>query len=158
MKTYNLATVIAFEVRRTLAKPTFWIASLSVPLLMAFIFGLSFFSGMTAAQSSLESDAQPVTFTYTDASGIVVPEVASSSAALLPRTPPPRPRRSGTGRRTCSSRSRRIPPPTASMSWGATSVSPTPGVGPPSPRTSSACRPNTASATRTSLGCWPVFR
>lgn len=83
MRTHNLATVVAFEVRRTLAKPTFWIASLSVPLLMAFIFGLSFFSGMTAAQTSLESEAKPVTFTYTDASGLVVPEVAATLGGTL---------------------------------------------------------------------------
>ncbi|WP_342372645.1 ABC transporter permease [Propioniciclava soli] len=77
MNAHNIGTVIAFEVRRTLAKPSFWIATLSVPLLMALLFGLSFFSGASAAQSSLESDAEPVTFTYTDASGIVDPSVAA---------------------------------------------------------------------------------
>lgn len=78
MRTHNLVTVVAFEVRRTLAKPMFWIASLSVPLFMAFVFGLSFFSGMTAAESAVRTDEQPTAFTYTDASGIVVPEVAAS--------------------------------------------------------------------------------
>lgn len=77
MRLHNLGTVIAFEVRRTLAKPSFWIASLSVPILMAFLFGLSFLSGVTAAQSTLESDAAPATFTYTDASGIVDARVAT---------------------------------------------------------------------------------
>ncbi|MDN5570046.1 MAG: ABC transporter permease [Propionibacteriaceae bacterium] len=76
MKLHNLGTVIAFEVRRTLAKPTFWIASLSVPILMGLLFALSFFSGITAAQSSNASDAEATTFTYTDASGIVSAGVA----------------------------------------------------------------------------------
>ena len=76
MNTHNFGTVLAFELRRTLLRPTYWLATLSVPALIAIVMGLSFFSSSTAAQQA-ESAGKGVTFTYSDASGIVVPAVAA---------------------------------------------------------------------------------
>lgn len=78
MKFHNLGTVLAFEVRRTLTKPAFWLTSLSIPLLMVAIFGLMWWSN-TSAIASVEAERGAVTsFTYTDASGVVAPEVAAA--------------------------------------------------------------------------------
>ena len=76
MNTHNFGTVLAFELRRTLLRPTYWLATLSVPALIAIVMGLSFFSSSTAAQQA-ESAGKGVSFTYSDASGIVVPAVAA---------------------------------------------------------------------------------
>lgn len=85
MRLHNFGTVVAFELRRTLLKPSFWAASLSVPLLLAVVLGLSVFSNLVAAQQSVDNESRPVAFTYADASGIVVPDVA----AALGGTPAP---------------------------------------------------------------------
>ena len=77
MSLHNLGTVIAFEVRRTLTKPTFWLATLSVPLLMGVIFGLSIYSNLVTADNQNTLASEPVTFTWSDASGIVDAEVAT---------------------------------------------------------------------------------
>lgn len=72
----NLGTVIVFEVRRTLLKPSFWLTSLSIPLLMAFVFGLVFLSQSAAESGADAARSEPIAFTYTDASGLVSPAVA----------------------------------------------------------------------------------
>ena len=51
MKLHNLGTVLGFEVRRTLTKPSFWLTSLSIPLLMVVIFALMFWSNASALSS-----------------------------------------------------------------------------------------------------------
>ncbi len=78
MKMHNLGTVIGFEVRRTLTKPTFWLTSLSVPLLMAVVLALMWFSNASTAATVEAQRERGVSFTYTDASGIVSPAVAAS--------------------------------------------------------------------------------
>lgn len=86
MNAHNFGTVLAFELRRTLLRPVYWLTTLSVPLLMIAIMALTIFSNSSAA-SQAESAAEGVTFAYADASGIVVPEVA----ARLGGTPAPDP-------------------------------------------------------------------
>lgn len=76
MRLHNLGTVIGFEMRRTLTKPTFWLTSLSVPLLMVVIFALMWFSNTSAAASFDAQRDEKVAFTYTDASGVVSPAIA----------------------------------------------------------------------------------
>lgn len=83
MKLHNIGTVIAFEVRRTLTKPSFWLTSLSVPLLMAVVFGLMWFSNASTAASIDAQRERSVAFTYTDASGIVDPKVAAELGGTL---------------------------------------------------------------------------
>lgn len=78
MRLHNIGPVIGFEVRRTLTKPTFWLTSLSVPLLMLVIFALMWFSNASAAASLDAQRDAPIAFTYSDASGLVSPAVATA--------------------------------------------------------------------------------
>lgn len=84
---HNLDTVIAFEIRRTLSKPTFWLTSLAVPVLMIFIGALMWFSQASADARIESARNQSVAFSYADASGVVSPSVA----ARLGGTPAPDP-------------------------------------------------------------------
>ncbi|MFT4217928.1 MAG: ABC transporter permease [Micropruina sp.] len=76
---HNLGTVISFEFRRTVLKPKFWLISLSVPLLIGVVVGLIALSGQTTAQRVESQDTASVTFTYTDASGLIDPTVARTA-------------------------------------------------------------------------------
>lgn len=82
MNSHNFGTVLAFELRRTLLRPIYWLTTLSVPVLMALIMALSFFSSSSAAdRASQASDG--ITFQYSDASGIVLPDVATRLGGTL---------------------------------------------------------------------------
>lgn len=77
MKLHNLGTVLGFEVRRTLTKPSFWLTSLSIPLLMVVIFALMFWSNSSALSSVDTQRGEKQAFTYADSSGLVSPTVAA---------------------------------------------------------------------------------
>ncbi|MCW3159310.1 ABC transporter permease [Micropruina sonneratiae] len=79
MNRHNLGTVIGFEFRRTVFKPRFWLISLSVPVLIAVVVGLIALSGQTTAERAENQGSEPVTFTYTDASGLVDPAIAKAA-------------------------------------------------------------------------------
>lgn len=51
---HNLWTVTAFEIGRTLKKPSFWLATLSFPVLIIGLFALAFFSGNETRQATQE--------------------------------------------------------------------------------------------------------
>lgn len=76
---HNLGTVIAFEVRRTLKRRSFWAMTLAVPALMLAISALVIFSNGSAMKSVDASQRQQVPFTYTDASGLIDPTIAAKS-------------------------------------------------------------------------------
>lgn len=73
---HNLGTVIGFEVPRTLRKPSFWIVSLLVPVMMALVFGLVFLSSASTEKSADEQGKSRFDFAYTDASGMIDAVVA----------------------------------------------------------------------------------
>ena len=75
MRVHNFVTVLTFEVRRTLLKPQFWLATLAVPALFALFTALVWASGSAAGQA-VSNVAGPVPFTYADASGVIRPDVA----------------------------------------------------------------------------------
>nr|NLI49426.1 ABC transporter permease [Propionibacterium sp.] len=75
---HNLGTVVSFEVRRTLKRRSFWIMTLSVPLLLVLLVTLITFSNSRAFESDSDVGRVPVTFTYADASGLVDPAVAAA--------------------------------------------------------------------------------
>ena len=87
MHRHNLGTVIAYEVRRTLVKPQFWVATLAIPLLIGFVVALSFLSGDAALQRELEVREEALTFTWTDASGLVDDEVARAAGGTRAADP-----------------------------------------------------------------------
>ena len=71
----NLATVIGFEITRTLKSKGFWIAGLIVPILFA---GIIFISQASARSADTGATGTSVTFQYVDASGLVDPQVAAA--------------------------------------------------------------------------------
>jgi ABC-2 type transport system permease protein len=71
MRRHNLRIVVGFEVRRTITKKRFWIATLIVPIVVGIVFGLIVVSN-TETSSSIEAQKSATfTFSYTDASGFV---------------------------------------------------------------------------------------
>lgn len=79
MSLHNLGTVVAFETKRTLQKPTFWAATLAIPILMVALMSLMTFSGHQAANSESQAAAKVIAFTYTDTSGLVDPAIAKAA-------------------------------------------------------------------------------
>jgi ABC-2 type transport system permease protein len=78
MARHNLGTVVAFEITRTLTKRRFWIATLIVPVIIGIVVALIVASNSSTDNSvSSQKDAK-LTFTYTDASGIVDPAIAAA--------------------------------------------------------------------------------
>jgi len=71
MSNHNLRTVISFEVRRTITKKRFWIATLIVPVALAIVFGLVFASNNATNNSIAAQKSSKFSFEYTDASGLV---------------------------------------------------------------------------------------
>lgn len=71
MKRHNLRTVVTFEVRRTLNKRRFWIATLIVPVVMIAVFGLIQASSQSTQNSLAAQKKVTFSFAYSDASGYV---------------------------------------------------------------------------------------
>nr|MBW4030233.1 ABC transporter permease [Acidobacteriota bacterium] len=71
MHSHNLRTVISFEVRRTITKKRFWIATLIVPVLVGVVFALVIASNSATNSSLAAQKSATFTFTYSDASGII---------------------------------------------------------------------------------------
>ena len=77
MAQHNLGTVIGFEFVRTVSKRRFWIGTLSVPVIMAVVFGLIFLSNTTTDTASQAQSSAEFTLSYTDASGLITPQDAA---------------------------------------------------------------------------------
>jgi ABC-2 type transport system permease protein len=75
---HNLGTVVDFEFTRTMKKRGFWIATLSIPVVMAIVFALVYLSNSSTAASADAQKTAAVSFTYTDASGLIIPEIAAA--------------------------------------------------------------------------------
>lgn len=71
MKHHNLDTVVSFEVRRTLNKRRFWIATLIVPVVMVIVFGLVQASSQSTQSSLAAQKKITFSFVYSDASHFV---------------------------------------------------------------------------------------
>ena len=75
---HNLRTVVDFEFTRTMKKRAFWIATLSIPVVMAIVFALVYLSNSSTAASEDAQKTAAVTFTYTDDSGLITPDIATA--------------------------------------------------------------------------------
>jgi ABC-2 type transport system permease protein len=75
---HNLGTVVGFEFTRTMKKRGFWIATLSIPVVMAIVFALIFVSNSSTAASAGAQKTAAVSFAYTDSSGLITPEIATA--------------------------------------------------------------------------------
>lgn len=78
---HNLGTVISFEFWRTIKKPSFWIATLSFPIMLAVIFGIVFYSSKSSSDSSQKLAEERFSIEYKDDSGIILPVVAEKLEA-----------------------------------------------------------------------------
>lgn len=83
-KHHNLGTVISFEFIRTIKKPSFWIATLSFPLIIAAIFGIVFYSGNSAIERAEELGKETFSIQYLDESGIIDPALADQAFKAEP--------------------------------------------------------------------------
>ncbi|MCL2316324.1 MAG: ABC transporter permease [Actinomycetia bacterium] len=76
----NVATVIAFEVARTLRKKSFWVAALVVPVLMGVVMAVTMRSSASVANGTAASaQTAAFTFEYVDESGLVDGAIASAA-------------------------------------------------------------------------------
>lgn len=87
MAQHNLATVVGFEVRRTLGRKKFWLMTLFVPVAIAIVIALIAFSNSsvddtTTGSSDATGSASALTFTYSDASGLVDPAIATTFGGM----------------------------------------------------------------------------
>ncbi|WP_445155999.1 ABC transporter permease [Arthrobacter sp. Hor0625] len=75
---HNLGTVVEFEFTRTLKKRGFWIATLAIPVVIAIVFGLVYLSNSSTSASADAQKTASMSFTYTDDSGLISPQVAAA--------------------------------------------------------------------------------
>lgn len=78
MNRYNLRTVLAFEVTRTLTKRRFWIATLIVPVIIGIVVALIVVANTSTDSSVSDQKNAKFSFSYTDASGIVDPAIVKA--------------------------------------------------------------------------------
>lgn len=81
MAQHNLGTVVSFEFFRTITKKRFWAGTLSVPLIMAVVFGLIYISNTSTASAADAQENAQFSIAYTDASGLITPEQAAAFKA-----------------------------------------------------------------------------
>jgi ABC-2 type transport system permease protein len=84
---HNLGTVVSFEFLRTVKKRRFWIATLAIPVVLGIIFGLIFLSNSSTNSSSEAQKNVKISFTYTDASRLVNPEIATAMGGSVETDP-----------------------------------------------------------------------
>lgn len=78
---HNLGTVLSFEFWRTIKKPSFWAATLSFPLIFIAIFGIIWYSGKTADDSSEKLTQEKFSMQYVDESGLIQGDIAHKLGA-----------------------------------------------------------------------------
>jgi ABC-2 type transport system permease protein len=76
---HNLATVVGFEFMRTIKKKGFVVATLAIPVVLVVIFALVFASNSSTEASADAQKNSALAFSYTDASGIIPPQMAQAA-------------------------------------------------------------------------------
>ncbi|WP_455834086.1 ABC transporter permease [Pseudarthrobacter siccitolerans] len=76
---HNLGTVVAFEFTRTIKKKGFAVATLAIPFILILVFVLIFASNSSTEASADAQKNSAISFTYTDASGIIPPQMAQAA-------------------------------------------------------------------------------
>ncbi|MDV8149956.1 ABC transporter permease [Arthrobacter sp. B10-11] len=82
MARHNLGTVTSFEFVRTVTKPRFWIGTLSVPVIMAVVFGMIFLSNTSTSSAAEAQKNAQFSISYRDASGLITPADAAAFGAV----------------------------------------------------------------------------
>lgn len=82
MAQHNLGTVVSFEFVRTVTKVRFWIGTLSVPVIMAIVFGMIFLSNTSTSTAAQAQKNAQFSISYLDDSGLITPGVAAAFGAV----------------------------------------------------------------------------
>jgi ABC-2 type transport system permease protein len=78
---HNLGTVVRFEIVRTLKKRSFWIAALAVPVIVAAVGAIIFFSNKTTDTESQNLAKEQYSLGVTDTSHLVAPSLLKAVEA-----------------------------------------------------------------------------
>ncbi|NUT70990.1 ABC transporter permease [Pseudarthrobacter sp. C4D7] len=84
---HNLGTVISFEFVRTIKKRGFVIATLALPVILVLIFALVYASNASTKDTADAQKSARFAFTYSDASGIIVPSAAKLAGGTVSSDP-----------------------------------------------------------------------
>ncbi|NSX37177.1 ABC transporter permease [Pseudarthrobacter oxydans] len=84
---HNLGTVVGFEFTRTIKKKGFAIATLSIPVLLVLLFVLIYASNSSTEASADAQKNASLSFTYTDASGIIPAGMAQAAGGKTATDP-----------------------------------------------------------------------
>jgi ABC-2 type transport system permease protein len=84
---HNLGTVVGFEFMRTIKKKGFVVATLAIPVVLVVVFALIFASNSSTEASADAQKNSELSFTYTDASGIIPPQMAQAAGGTSTADP-----------------------------------------------------------------------
>jgi ABC-2 type transport system permease protein len=84
---HNLGTVVGFEFMRTIKKRGFVIATLAIPVVFAIIFALVYASNSSTSANADAQKNSALTFTYTDASGLIPAPLAQAIGGTVTSDP-----------------------------------------------------------------------
>lgn len=87
MARHNLGTVVNFEFFRTIKKRRFWIATLAIPVLLGIVFALVFASNSSSQSQANAQKNDKISFTYTDASQLIQPAIATAMGGTVETDP-----------------------------------------------------------------------
>ena len=83
MPRHALRHVVEFEVRRTLTKRKFWLATLFVPVVLILVFGISIVSSSSSQDAAQAQSGERFAFEYVDPSGLVDPALATAAGGIV---------------------------------------------------------------------------
>ena len=75
--------VVEFEVRRTLTKRKFWLATLFVPVVLILVFGISIVSSSSSQDAAQAQSGERFAFEYVDPSGLVDQALATAAGGTI---------------------------------------------------------------------------
>ncbi len=83
IKMHNLSTVVKFEITRMIKKWSFWALALGMPLMVAVIFGVVFWSNQATLDATKKLQQQSFSWAITDDSGIINKDLAKQMQAQI---------------------------------------------------------------------------
>ncbi len=87
MARHNLGTVVQFEFTRIVKKRRFWMATLAIPALLAIVFAMVYVSNASTQDRAAEQKNQSLKFSYTDASQLIDPQIATALGGTVETKP-----------------------------------------------------------------------
>src|SRR3989339_1202679 len=75
---HNLRTVMVFEFVRTVKKKTFWLSVLAVPVVVALVFTIIYFSSKSASENQEKTKAEEFSVAVLDESGFIEKSIFDS--------------------------------------------------------------------------------